>query len=249
MARRARPAHGARSGLGQVANRPHQGGGGRGRSHQGGRRAVSQGPAADDQGDAADRAACAGRAPFYVNTANGPGCRPPTIRAGPPSARSASAAAIFIVSWKKPTREARHRLGRLDVQIVAFSGDDQQAVQRTGSVPDQSRLARLRIEAARSTRRRRGTVPACSLWSKATAPIWPTAGQAARCSTKPRPANLAQPRRHLLWSRRTAGKLAVLFPGQGAQYAGMCRDLACHFPQASRDARRLPTARTGTTTD
>jgi acyl transferase domain-containing protein len=27
-----------------------------------------------------------------------------------------------------------------------------------------------------------------------------------------------------------AGKLAVLFPGQGAQYAGMLRDLACSFP-------------------
>jgi acyl transferase domain-containing protein/acyl carrier protein len=29
-----------------------------------------------------------------------------------------------------------------------------------------------------------------------------------------------------------AGRLAVLFPGQGAQYAGMLRDLVCHFPAA-----------------
>ena len=29
-----------------------------------------------------------------------------------------------------------------------------------------------------------------------------------------------------------AGKLTVLFPGQGAQYPGMMRDLACNFPQA-----------------
>jgi acyl transferase domain-containing protein/NAD(P)-dependent dehydrogenase (short-subunit alcohol dehydrogenase family)/acyl carrier protein len=29
-----------------------------------------------------------------------------------------------------------------------------------------------------------------------------------------------------------AGRMAVLFPGQGAQYVGMLRDLVCHFPPA-----------------
>src|SRR5262249_47357975 len=35
------------------------------------------------------------------------------------------------------------------------------------------------------------------------------------------------------WGRGAeAGRLGVLFPGQGAQYVGMLRDLACHFPEA-----------------
>jgi len=32
-------------------------------------------------------------------------------------------------------------------------------------------------------------------------------------------------------SQANSGKLCVLFPGQGAQYVGMLRDLACQFPQ------------------
>lgn len=32
-------------------------------------------------------------------------------------------------------------------------------------------------------------------------------------------------------SGKSQGKLAVLFPGQGAQYVGMLRDMACQFPQ------------------
>ena len=37
--------------------------------------------------------------------------------------------------------------------------------------------------------------------------------------------------RRLLRSRPRPGQLALLFPGQGSQYVGMLRDLACRFPR------------------
>ena len=104
-----------RPGLGQVADRPHQGGGRRGRADQGGAGAASQGVAADHQGDAAARAAGRrGKSPFYVNTEKRPWLPArAAIRAARPSAPSASAAAISTASSKKhgPTK-AGHRLGR-----------------------------------------------------------------------------------------------------------------------------------------
>ena len=36
----------------------------------------------------------------------------------------------------------------------------------------------------------------------------------------------------------TAGKLAMVFPGQGSQYVGMLRDLTCRFPQMQKSLAR-----------
>ncbi len=54
----------------------------------------------------------------------------------------------------------------------------------------------------------------------------------ARSCLKQKKATCRTPDGAFYGSGPAAGKLAVLFPGQGAQYPGMLRDLACQFPGA-----------------
>ncbi len=58
-------------------------------------------------------------------------------------------------------------------------------------------------------------------------------GQARSCLARVTPGTVVRgPEGVFVGSGAVPGKLAVLFPGQGAQYPDMLLDLACHFPEA-----------------
>ena len=92
-----------RAGVGQVADRPHQGGGGGGGADQGGAGLASQGPAADGQGHPpARRGPAGGVAVLRQHRSPALAAPPPATPDAPRSARSASAAATSIACWRRP---------------------------------------------------------------------------------------------------------------------------------------------------
>ena len=226
-----------RSRLGEVADRPHQGGGRRGRAHQGGAGPASQGAAADDQGERAARRAATG--PDAVLRQHGEAAVAAvgrTIRGGPASARSASAAATSTASSKKPTRDKAAIDWDGDVQIVAL--------QRRHAAPSSTRSWRPgrpiwrgtnSALAPPSSRPRVRPDAACRLLlvvqrertdlAKLLAGARGAAEQA--CATRRRGA-----------VRRASSTAAAppraswpcCSPARARSIVGMLRDLACHFP-------------------
>ena len=142
--------------LGQVADRPHQGGGGRGGADQGGAGPASQGLAADDQGDAGrSRRSQPGRSPFYVNTET----RPWLPRRDHP--RRAARQRLRLRRQQLPlrprggrAREAGDRLGRrrADPRLLGRSSPTRCSRRSTAGPRDLAWEA-LRVEAARSRAR------------------------------------------------------------------------------------------------
>ena len=153
-----------RPGLGEVADRPHQGGGGRGRAHQGGAGPAPQGPAADDQGRASRSTRCSrGRRRSTSTRRSGRGCRRRAIRGGPASAPSASAAAISIASSKRRNRTKRRSTGTATCRCWPSAADDPAALDaQLAAWPADLPWDELRVRAA-ETRRRLDADAACRL--------------------------------------------------------------------------------------
>ncbi|MCW8132540.1 MAG: acyltransferase domain-containing protein, partial [Planctomycetota bacterium] len=124
-----------------------------------------------------------------------------------------------------------------DVQLLAFSAETPEALQNglLEHVPANLAWTELRDVAARSRAAFDGAKPSRVLivaQREKTDLVKQLAQAAIFCEqAKASPQGYwASPDAVFVGNGAPAGKLAVLFPGQGAQYTGMLRDLACQFP-------------------
>jgi acyl transferase domain-containing protein/NAD(P)-dependent dehydrogenase (short-subunit alcohol dehydrogenase family) len=176
----------------------------------------------------------AGRTPFYLATE-----KRPWLRRGATPRRAGVSAFGFggsnfhvVLEEYQPTKTAVDWDG--NVQLLAFSADNTESLATAlAAVPVNNSWNELRNLAATSRATFNNNAPCrmtlvverertnlAALIANATAMLvknpqqpWNTPdGAYFACGDKP-------------------GKLGMLFPGQGSQYTGMLRDLACHFPQ------------------
>jgi acyl transferase domain-containing protein/acyl carrier protein len=175
-----------------------------------------------------------GRTPFYVSSAK----RPWMPSADHPRRAGVSAFGFGGSNFHCVLEEADAHKAVIDwdgdVQILAFVGDDpEQITAKLARFPVNLEWDELRTEAARSRESiagdcrlllvvERGRTDLAKLLASARALLAKNAGR------KP----WHSPEGVYYGSGPGSGRLAVLFPGQGAQYPGMLRDIACHFPQA-----------------
>jgi acyl transferase domain-containing protein len=122
-----------------------------------------------------------------------------------------------------------------DVQIVAISGSSAQATrQALESWPAEPAWDDLRRLAARSRQEFRGEDPhRLLIVIEREGVAWAQLRDQALAQLG---GSTAKPGLESVYvgAGSPSGALAVLFPGQGAQYVGMLRDLACRFPEARR---------------
>ena len=194
-----------------------------------------------------------GDSPFYLNTE----ARPWLTAAGAAGPRRAAVSAFgfggsnfhCVLEEAEPQKRSIDWDG--DVQILAFSADDPAELGRAMSAMEgQPAWSELRAAAARSRAR------FCSshrhrlvLVARRDGGDWDELLATARLRLEPaaRPAGSpgASPvapggsPRVFLGSGPRPGLLAMLFPGQGSQYIGMLRELACLFPQMQAALSRM----------
>jgi polyketide-type polyunsaturated fatty acid synthase PfaA len=172
----------------------------------------------------------AGQTPFYVNTE-----KRPWLPAAHPRRAAVSAFGFGGSNFHCVVEEADPRKMQADwdgaVQILAFAAETPAALDDAlAAWPSDLPWSEVRQRAA-ATRRAWDPSAPCRLLlvveRDRTDLVRALAAARTALGNKPTRA----PDGLFLGTGPAQGKLAVLFPGQGAQYPGMLRDLACQFPE------------------
>jgi acyl transferase domain-containing protein/NADP-dependent 3-hydroxy acid dehydrogenase YdfG len=175
-----------------------------------------------------------GKSPFYVNTQP----RPWLPSAGHPRRAGVSAFGFGGSNFHCVLEEASPHKDAIDwdgeTQIIALSGaDPAQIERRLGEWPASLEWPDFRARAAQ-TRRTWEPTAACRLLlvvQRGRTDLARLLEQGRSLLRSQGDKNSFRSPEGIFYGRGPrVGKLAVLFPGQGAQYPGMLRDLACQFP-------------------
>ena len=182
-----------------------------------------------------NEAVAVGETPFYVNTEK----RPWLPKSGHPRRAGVSAFGFGGSNFHCVVEEYESKATEVDWdgrdQLIAFSADSREALEAQlgdfdgagdwSDIRGRAAESRARFDASNNTRllivaERNGT-PVTDLISMALSQLKDERG------------SWATPQGIYFGSGPAKGKWAACFPGQGAQYVGMLRELACRFPAAS----------------
>ncbi|MBT0654028.1 type I polyketide synthase, partial [Geomobilimonas luticola] len=175
----------------------------------------------------------AGPTPFYIPTEK----RPWIPRAGGPRRAAVSAFGFGGSNFHTVLEEYRPKKETVDwdgdTQIIPFSGADVSTLEAAlGTIPADISWKELRGRGAAARAVFDGNAP-CRLALVVERDRTNLAGLLANAQAMLRKnaADRWNTPDGACFSRTSPGKLGMVFPGQGSQYTGMLRDLACRFPQ------------------